>query len=128
MYALTRALQRRGGASTRQALRLRHHLGRDWPYTRWCACFRVYASGCTYSLLAGLDITYESLAKAFDQPLEHHQETLRRMNEMIKYRTDIANQTDEQRKARERMALFPARAEVLYIAPDVWVVSLQVRS
>ncbi|KAI0685922.1 MoaB/Mog domain-containing protein [Cerioporus squamosus] len=67
------------------------------------------------------DITYESLAKAFDQPLEHHAETLRRMNEMIKYRTDIANQTDEQRKARERMALFPARAEVLYIAPDVWV-------
>ena len=46
------------------------------------------------------------------------------MNEMIKYRTDIANQTDEQRQARERMALFPARAEVLYIAPDIWVVSL----
>ncbi|TFK89524.1 Molybdopterin binding protein [Polyporus arcularius HHB13444] len=67
------------------------------------------------------DITYQSLAKAFDQPLEYHAETLRRMNEMIKYRMDIANQTDEQRKARERMALFPARAEVLYIAPDVWV-------
>ena len=48
------------------------------------------------------------------------------MNEMIKYRTDIANQTDEQRQARERMALFPARAEVLYIAPDIWVVSLLV--
>ena len=72
------------------------------------------------------DITYQSLAKAFDQPLEHHAETLRRMNEMIKYRTDIANQTDEQRQARERMALFPARAEVLYIAPDVWVVSSSV--
>ena len=41
---------------------------------------------------------------------------------MIKHRTDIANQTDEQRVARERMALFPARAEVLYIASDIWVV------
>ncbi|KAI0634363.1 Molybdopterin binding protein [Trametes polyzona] len=67
------------------------------------------------------DITYASLAKAFDQPLEHHQETLRRMNEMIKARTDLTQQTDEQRVARERMALFPARAEVLYIAPDIWV-------
>ncbi|RPD61543.1 Molybdopterin binding protein [Lentinus tigrinus ALCF2SS1-7] len=67
------------------------------------------------------DITYQSLAKAFDQPLEHHAETIRRMNEMIKYRTDIANQTAEQRQARERMALFPARGEVLYIAPDIWV-------
>ena len=26
--------------------------------------------------------------------------------------------------ARERMALFPARAEVLYIASDIWVVSV----
>ena len=43
---------------------------------------------------------------------------------MIKHRTDIANQTDEQRVARERMALFPARAEVLYIASDIWVVSV----
>ena len=41
---------------------------------------------------------------------------------MIKHRTDIANQTDEQRVARERMALFPARAEVLFIAPEIWVV------
>ena len=70
-----------------------------------------------------LDITYQSLAAAFDQPLEHHAETLRRMGEMIKHRTDIANQTEEQRVARERMALFPARAEVLYIASDIWVVS-----
>ncbi|KAI0705472.1 MoaB/Mog domain-containing protein [Earliella scabrosa] len=67
------------------------------------------------------DITYASLAKAFDQPLEHHTETLRRINELIKYRSDMANQTAEQRAARERMALFPARAEVLYIASDVWV-------
>ncbi|KAH9851041.1 MoaB/Mog domain-containing protein [Lenzites betulinus] len=67
------------------------------------------------------DITYASLAKAFDQPLEHHAETLRRMGEMIRHRADLSQQTDEQRTTRERMALFPARAEVLYIAPDVWV-------
>ena len=45
------------------------------------------------------------------------------MTELIKHRTDLANQTTEQRTARERMALFPSRAEVLFIAPDVWVVS-----
>ena len=42
---------------------------------------------------------------------------------MIRHRADLGNQTDEQRVARERMALFPARAEVLYIASDIWVVS-----
>ncbi|KAI0772958.1 Molybdopterin binding protein [Trametes elegans] len=67
------------------------------------------------------DITYASLAKAFDQPLEHHQETLRRMSEMTQHRPDFKQQTAEQRTARERMALFPARAEVLFVAPDIWV-------
>ncbi|KAL7284689.1 hypothetical protein ACG7TL_001992 [Trametes sanguinea] len=67
------------------------------------------------------DITYASLAKAFDQPLEHHQETLRRMAEMTRHRADMAQQTPEQRAARERMALFPRDAEVLFIAPDIWV-------
>ncbi|KAL1948364.1 hypothetical protein VTO73DRAFT_12439 [Trametes versicolor] len=67
------------------------------------------------------DITYASLAKAFNQPLEHDKEALRRMTEMIKHRPDFAQQNEEQRTARERMALFPARAEVLYIAPDIWV-------
>ena len=46
------------------------------------------------------------------------------MTEMVKHRTDLSNQTPEQRAARERMALFPARAEVLYIASDIWVVSV----
>ena len=32
------------------------------------------------------------------------------MTELIKHRTDLSNQTPEQREARERMALFPARA------------------
>lgn len=68
------------------------------------------------------DITYASLAKAFNQPLRHHTETLRRMNIMSHHRADIANQTEEQRTARERMALFPAHAEVIYTSPEIWVV------
>ncbi|EPS96409.1 hypothetical protein FOMPIDRAFT_1025409 [Fomitopsis schrenkii] len=67
------------------------------------------------------DITYASLAKAFNQPLEKHAETLLRMTTMIRNRKDILNQTAEQREARERMALFPAKAEALFIAPEVWV-------
>ncbi|GJE86322.1 competence/damage-inducible protein A [Phanerochaete sordida] len=67
------------------------------------------------------DITYASLAKAFNQPLKHHPETLRRMEAMIQHRADIQNQTEEQRIARERMALFPADAEVLYTGPEIWV-------
>ena len=42
---------------------------------------------------------------------------------MIRKRADLQNQTAEQRAARDRMALFPAKAEVLFVAPDVWVVS-----
>lgn len=44
------------------------------------------------------------------------------MTEMSRHRIDIVNQTTEQREARERMALFPASAEALFIAPDIWVV------
>ena len=69
------------------------------------------------------DITYASLAKSFNQSLVHHQETLHRMHEMSKVRwASLAQQNPEQRAARERMALFPDKAEVLFIAPDVWVV------
>ncbi|KAI0795494.1 MoaB/Mog domain-containing protein [Abortiporus biennis] len=68
------------------------------------------------------DITYASLAKSFNQGLVHHQETLRRMAEMSKYRwASLAQQNEEQRTARERMALFPDKAEVLFVAPDLWV-------
>nr|VWO98607.1 Uncharacterized protein [Ganoderma boninense] len=74
-----------------------------------------------HARVGAADITYQSLAAAFEQPLEHHAETLRRMGEMIRHRTDLGKQTDDQRVARERMALFPARAEVLYIASDIWV-------
>ncbi|KDQ56640.1 hypothetical protein JAAARDRAFT_36118 [Jaapia argillacea MUCL 33604] len=67
------------------------------------------------------DITYASLAKAFNQDLVHHQETLRRMAEMSKSRPWIATQNEEQRTARERMALFPKNAEALFVAEDIWV-------
>lgn len=70
-----------------------------------------------------LDITYASLAASFNQSLVHHTETLHRMLEMSKNRPWVAQQTEEQRVARERMALFPDKAEVLYVAKDIWVVS-----
>ena len=69
------------------------------------------------------DITYASLAKAFNQPLEHHAETLRRMTEWIKHWPWVHTQNEEQKCARERMALFPANAETLFVARDIWVVS-----
>ena len=49
------------------------------------------------------------------------------MTEMSKHRwASLGEQTEEQRTARERMALFPERAEVIFIAPDIWVVSFPV--
>jgi len=72
------------------------------------------------------DITYSSLAKAFDPEhdgeLAYHDETIRRMNEMSKNRYNLASQTEEQKTARLRMALFPVRhAEVLHVDPGLWV-------
>jgi len=58
------------------------------------------------------DITYESLGKAFNLPLKHHQETLTRMMGMAspERRAELEKATREQREARERMALFPTSA------------------
>ncbi|KAJ7188393.1 MoaB/Mog domain-containing protein [Mycena filopes] len=67
------------------------------------------------------DITYASLAKAFSQSLAHHPETLARMGQMIKHRSWISAQTPQQRAATERMALFPERGEILFVAEDIWV-------
>ncbi|GJJ14686.1 hypothetical protein Clacol_008953 [Clathrus columnatus] len=67
------------------------------------------------------DITYQSIAKAFNQPLDYHQETLNRLTAQISRRTDLQNQTAEQKTARERMALFPTKAEVLFVGEDIWV-------
>ena len=68
------------------------------------------------------DITYESLAKSFNQRMAHHQETIRRMSEMSRYRKWIGAQNPQQLAATHRMALFPECAEVLYVQKDVWVV------
>jgi len=67
------------------------------------------------------DITYASLAKAFNQPLKYHDETLKRLTAHASRRPDIQDQTPEQKTARERMALFPEKAEVLFVGEDIWV-------
>ena len=58
-------------------------------------------------------------------PLKYDEETISRMTEMSKHRKDLAKQTDEQKEARNRMALFPSgeKAEVLFTSPELWVVS-----
>ncbi|KAJ6591177.1 MoaB/Mog domain-containing protein [Mycena vulgaris] len=67
------------------------------------------------------DITYAALAAAFDQTLAHHPETLARMAHMVKDRTWMSTQTPQQRAATERMALFPDKAEIIFVAQDLWV-------
>ncbi|EIW79710.1 Molybdopterin binding protein [Coniophora puteana RWD-64-598 SS2] len=67
------------------------------------------------------DITYASLAKAFGQDLAYHDETLRRMDETSKHRRWVSQQSEEQKTARRRMALFPANAEVLFVSSDIFV-------
>ena len=82
------------------------------------------------------DITYASLATAFDLSLSHHPETLRRMWALTspKRREELSKVTPAQKEARERMALFPtakgghgadpqggARSEVIFVEEDKWV-------
>jgi hypothetical protein len=43
---------------------------------------------------------------------------------MIKSRPTMANQNAEQQEARKRMALFPDKGEILYVAGDMWVVRM----
>lgn len=68
------------------------------------------------------DITYQSLAKAFNQNLVHHQETINRMYELTRQRNWLGTQNSEQTAAMLRMALFPENSEVLFVAEDIWVV------
>jgi len=70
------------------------------------------------------DITYESLAKAFGQELEYHEETLYRITQTNKSRGWVSLQNKEQILAQNRMALFPNRAEVLFASPDIWIVRI----
>jgi molybdopterin-biosynthesis enzyme MoeA-like protein len=64
--------------------------------------------------------TYPSIAKAFNQTLVYHEETLKRMEQMSIRKFDNTA-TDEATIARKRMALFPKDAEVLFPANDLWV-------
>lgn len=45
------------------------------------------------------------------------------MAELLKHRSWVHTQNEEQKRARERMALFPANAELFFVARDIWVVS-----
>lgn len=74
-----------------------------------------------------LDITYESLARAFGQELEYHEETLYRMTETNKTRAWVSLQNMEQITAQHRMALFPKKAEILFASPDIWIVRIAYR-
>ncbi|KAL1731509.1 MoaB/Mog domain-containing protein [Schizophyllum commune] len=67
------------------------------------------------------DITYSSLAKAFGQTLQHHPETMRRMDAINAFRKTNLHTSPEQREAYLRMALFPSEAEVIFVRPEIWV-------
>lgn len=67
------------------------------------------------------DITYASLAKAFNTTLVHNEETIRRMKIMNMHRKWATLQTREQKVATLRMALFPENAEVIFVHPEIWV-------
>jgi molybdopterin-biosynthesis enzyme MoeA-like protein len=71
------------------------------------------------------DITYSSLAKSFNQPLQYHKETIHRLTEMTQHRPWAKQQNEEQRTATMRMALLPEgeESEVLFVGEDLWVVS-----
>ena len=68
-----------------------------------------------------VDITYSSIAKAFDAELEYNQETIMRMEASGKKRYNMGAQTEEQKTARLRMALFPVGAEILHVREDLCV-------
>lgn len=79
--------------------------------------------------------------QAFELDLEYHEETRKRMVHLSKkvslvlmsggstcaltasraQKYNVGEQTEEQKKARDRMALFPAGQEVLYVQSDLWV-------
>jgi molybdopterin-biosynthesis enzyme MoeA-like protein len=67
------------------------------------------------------DITYESLAAAFAQPLAPHAETLRRLDAASTARRGPQVRTPAQQAAFARMALLPARAEVLFVCEELGV-------
>lgn len=68
------------------------------------------------------DITYASIGKAFNQTLEYHQETVRRMALMHSATRGDQDRTPAQAEAFKRMAFFPVDAEVLYVKEDLCIV------
>ncbi|WFD33031.1 hypothetical protein MSPP1_004088 [Malassezia sp. CBS 17886] len=68
------------------------------------------------------DITYAALARAFGgEPLEHHAETVRRMDEGVRRRYGGGHVDEDVMRARRRMALFPRSAEVFFPTAEYWV-------
>lgn len=73
------------------------------------------------------DITYPSLAKAFNAPLEFHEETWAKMRKFSKPKPDAPpfdwDKETPQRTARMRMAQLPAgsNCDVLYVSDSLWV-------
>ena len=65
------------------------------------------------------DLTYSSIAKAYNKELYYDQETLDRMQRISGRRFE--EQTEEQATARKRMALFPKDSKVLFVSDDLWV-------
>ncbi|RIA84363.1 hypothetical protein C1645_674110, partial [Glomus cerebriforme] len=71
------------------------------------------------------DITYPSIAKAYNLPLKYHQLTLDRMNEFVENTPSISSMklepNQEAVEARKRMALFPDPSIVVYPNETLWV-------
>ncbi|SDA07948.1 BZ3501_MvSof-1269-A2-R1_Chr5-1g07333 [Microbotryum saponariae] len=69
---------------------------------------------------------HHQIAKAFDTTLQYDEETKTRMVALSKRRYNIDEQTEEQKTARNRMALFPVptpktSVEVLFVDKELWV-------
>ncbi|KAG5456548.1 MAG: hypothetical protein BJ554DRAFT_3684 [Olpidium bornovanus] len=61
--------------------------------------------------------SYESIANAFNSPLDYHQPTLERMKKILTATDPSQNITE----SRKRMALIPKNAQVVFTSPDLWV-------
>lgn len=68
------------------------------------------------------DITYPSIAKAFGNTLEYHDETLERMKKLsVRPINWDVPADDPELVARKRMALFPTPSEIVYPSEKLWV-------
>jgi hypothetical protein len=94
------------------------------------------ASIIRHLLMPSTDITYSSLGAAFNLPLSHHPETMKRMFELStpSRQAELAAAKPAEKEARERMALFPTakgehegdgqggpRSEVIFVDGEKWV-------